>query len=481
MGRKAVVGTAVILILSWSVVGRADSLSTLGASSRGTAMGGAMIAIADGWEAAYYNSSALALSRNSSSVQFDVINGALKINQDDTLADGWMVKAGINHRFLRDRIGVGLLVGFNGSSGGDLGSLLDVNSLLGGGGAPNWNWQQYKDPMPILLSVGFGFRITNWLSVGVTAYEKPGMISMGFFPLVIDPIVKSLVGIDTKILYTNLHGFGFSAGGDPSQNLVTGFNVTLRPVKYLSLGYSYTPETWTHLKLRAEFPGGQGGILGINDTNYYLFDIKAPGHVESTTWGAAGNIPIPWNDGWLTLAWSRETQNWDGFYPKTIIYNWTSSDILKREWFQNYQPRDPGLEDVSTDRYGIEYKGDASPLLFWKLKNLSNARFAVRGGYYHWNSPQPDTRHDWQVSMVDSDADVYSFGLGFGYDRVKKAAAPGAPAPRVEIDLHFQQTNMEDRDYHIQPNEFNSLPWEKYRVLTSGNVSQYGIQVTWWQ
>ncbi|HUT53383.1 MAG TPA: hypothetical protein VM658_08335 [bacterium] len=480
MGRKAVMGMAMALIVSWPVMGRADTLSTMGASSRGTAMGGAMIAIADGWEAAYYNSSALALSRNSSSIQYSQISGSLYANKNDELADGSMVKVGINHRFLRDRIGVGMLIGLGGSGGSDLSSLFDINKLLGGGGPPNWSWQNYKDSMPLLLSVGFGFRITDWLSVGITAYEKPLMVSTGNMAfLIVDPIVKATLGLDSGKIYSNLHGFGFSAGGDPRADFVTGFNVTFRPIKYLSLGYSYTPETWARYKIRAELPGGQGGLLA--DDWFFLIDMKVPGHVETTVYGGAANLPIPWNDGWLTLAYSRELQNWDGFFPSTVTYDWDATTRWNPESFANKLPRDPGLEDVAFDRFGFEYKGDASPLLFWKLKKLSNPRFAVRGGYYHWNSPQPDANYTWQVAMIDSDADVYSFGLGFGYDRVKKAGTGGGAPPRVEIDLHFQQTNLEDRDYRMLPNEYGSVPLENYLVKTSGGISQVGIQVTWWQ
>lgn len=477
MGRKAVVAWAMAIMLSWSVVGRADSLATLGASSRGTAMGGALIGIAEGWEAAYYNSSALALSRNSSSVQISSLNGSLKINDDNSLGGGFTLKYGINRRVLRDRIGLGLIVGTSTTS--STGLSLDLGSLFGGGGAPNWNWQMYNDSLPLVLSVGAGFRITDWLSLGITAYQKPSLVSMGFYPLVVDPLLEMLLGINTGVIPSNVQGMGFSAGGDPNEDFVTGFNISFRPIKYLSLGYSYSPETWSRYKLRLQLVGGQGSILP--EDQYIMIDMKVPGHVETTVYGGAANVPIPWNEGMLTLAYAHEIQNWDGFYPSSVQYQWDASQIFSPEWFSDKQPRDPGLKDVNLDRFGFEYTGSATPMLFWKLKSLSNARFAVRGGYYHWNSPQPDARYSWQVAMIDSDADVYSFGLGFGYDRVKKSKPGGVATPRVEIDLHFQQTNLEDRTYRMREDEWGNQELTNYLVQTSGDITQYGIQVTWRQ
>lgn len=474
MKKKAVALCTLIVLFSWSGGVLADSADSLGFSSRGTAMGGAMVGIAEGWEAMYYNSSALALSRNSSSINISMIGGGLKQNGENNLGTGNVFKYAINHRFLRDRVGVGLSVGTASSSGG---ISLDIGSLLGGGSGGGW--QRYEDSSPLLLNFGLGFRITDWLAVGVYGSRQTQLISAGYIPIVVDPFLEMLLGISTGVIPSNIKGYNFDAGAEPDSEYVYSFSVTLRPIKYISLGYQYIPQTWSRQKLRVELVGGAGSILP--ETQFILIDMKTPANVETTQIGGAANIPIPWNDGTLTIAYTHETQNWDGVYPSSIQYQWDTNDTFNPEWFSDKLPRDPKLKDVSFDRYGFEYTGDASPMMFWKLKELSNPRFAVRGGYYHWNSPQPDPRYSWQLVMLDSDADVYSFGLGFGYDRKNRARPGVAVPPRLEVDLHYQVTNLEDRDYHLHQQEFGQIELERYLIRTEGSISYYGVQVTWLQ
>lgn len=478
MKMKAVVLVVMAVFLSWSGSGLAGSLDTLGVSSRGTAMGGAMIGIADGWEATYYNPSALALSRNSSSLSASMVNGNLTMNDNNSFAGGPSLKFGLNRRVLRNRIGLGFIVGLSPSSSTELS--LDLGSLLGGGGS-NWSWAMYEDAIPIILAAGIGIRVTDWLSFGISAQQKNGLISMSNFPLIADPIFLSLIGLGSNFTPTMVEGMGFSIGSEPDTDVSTGFNISIRPLKYISLGYSYKPETWTRYKIGLLIPGGGPGFLA--EDLHYLIDMTVPGEVETTVYGGAAHIPIPWNDGLITIAYAHEIQNWDGFYPKSITYDWTSSQVFVEEWFTGKQPRDPGLKDVGFNRWGVEYEGSATPFLFWKLKNLANPRFAVRGGYYHWDTPQPDVNYIWQMAMVDSDADVYSFGLGFGYDRKKSKKAMEDPlsSPRLEFDFHFQQTDLEDRTYVMRPDEWGSVPLQKYFVRTHGSITQLGVQITWWK
>ena len=473
MKRKALFWGIMALLLPWASLVSAGSLDTFGASSRGTAMGGAMVGIAEGWEATYYNPSALGLSRDSTAVEVSTFSGGMVINDIPSFGGGFGAKFGVSHRFLRDRLGVGLTVGV---PPGGSGLSLDPTALLGGGGGSEWGL--YKDQLPVLLGVGVGLRITDWLSVGVATSPKQNLISMGYYPLVIDPILESLIGIRTGVIPSNIQSTSFSMGSYDGTDVAVAYNVTLRPSKYLSLGYVYRPETTTRLKLRLELVGGEGSLLP--ESQFMLFDITMPSGPETTIYGGAGHIPLPWNDGLLTLAYQHETQNWAGFYQQTIQYQWTPSDIFRPEWFSNAGGDPPLLEDVAFDRYGFEYDGSANPLLFWKLKNLSNARFAVRGGYYHWNSPQQQPRYTYQLAMIDSDADVYSFGLGFSYDRKRKVRIDGVP-PRISIDLHYQRIDLEDRNYQFRPDDFGNVPLSGNYLETGGSVTQLGAQITWWQ
>ncbi len=480
MRRIAAVLLALTVLASWSIGAHAGSLDTMGVSSRGTAMGGAMVSIANGWDATYYNPSALALSRKSTSVQVSLINGKMMQNETDMCNDLPLAKFGYNTRFLRNRIGLGLILGSAATAGsGDM--IGDLTGGLMGGGPPNWNWDHYIDggPSPVLTSFGLGFRVADWLAVGFSINQKDSMISVGYFPFAVDSVLEQLLGIATGAIPANVEGMDFGAGGDPSDDYASGFNVTFRPLKYISLGYVYKPEAWSRYKFRVELVGGGGSILP--ESQYILIDMKVPGQVETTIYGGAGSIPFPWNDGLLTLAYAREIQNWDGFFPQSTQYQWTASDTFNSEWFTSKIARDPKLKDVAFDRFGIEYEGDATPLMFWKLKMLANPRFSVRGGYYHWDSPQGAVTEGWQLGMVDSDADVYSFGAGFGYDRRKSRSAFEHPlfVSRIQIDLHVQITELEDRTYRLQTNEWGNVPLTNYHVETEGSITNIGVQITW--
>ncbi len=473
MGRKAAVAVAVVL-LSWSGQLRAGSLNMFGASSRGTAMGGAMVSIAQGWEAVHYNPSALALSRESTSFEYISTSGEMLINEENSLGSSAM-KFGLNRRLLRDRIGLGLLVGTSPVGGGG-GLSLDLGALTGGGGG--FSWQMYQDSMPLLLNFGISFRLTNWLSVGASFEHESSLVSVSYFPVPIDALMDQ-IGIITGFVPSNVEATSFSAGADPDSEFNTGFNISFRPIKYISLGYLYKPVTWARYKIRVELMGGPGATF--TESQYIMIDMKVPGQVETTVYGGAGHIPLPWNDGTLTVAYAREMQAWDDFYPRSAMYQWSAPDVYTDEFFTGPQPRDPGLEDIEIDRYGLEYEGDASPMLFWKFKDLKNARFAVRGGYYQWESPQPQAKFAWQVAMVDSDSDVFSFGLGFGWDRKKGKLAAENPdfPPRLEINIHAQHMDIEERNYYLEPDEYQRIPLENYQVRTEASVTQVGFQLTW--
>jgi hypothetical protein len=291
MKRKAVFWVIMALILPWTSPVSASSLDTFGASSRGTAMGGAMVSIANGWESVYYNPSALGLSRDSTAVEVYMLTGGLVINEIPSMGGGVSAKFAINHRFLRDRVGLGLLVGL---SPGGLAGGLDPTSMisLGGGGG---EWGMYKDSLPIVYDFGLGFRVTDWLAVGVSTSAKQSLLSMGFYPLVVDPLLQSLIGINTGVVPSDIKGTSFSYGSYDGTEVAVAYNVTLRPIKYLSVGYVYRPETTTRIKLRLEMVGGGGSLL--TESRFMLYDITMPNGPETTIYGFAGHIPIKANDG----------------------------------------------------------------------------------------------------------------------------------------------------------------------------------------
>ena len=474
MKKKAAVLLGLALFALWSLEGSAGTLDRFGASSRGTAMGGAMISISEGWEASYYNPSALALSRNSTSMGVSQVSGELMKNGENQFGSGLMFRYGINHRFLRDRVGVGVLVNFS-TAGSGGGLSLDPGALLGGGGGGGFSF--YSDQLPIAANAAFGIRLTNWLGVGVN-FLADSTISTSNYGLVVDPILEELIGISTGVVPSNIEGMNFSIGQDPDGAVVTAWDVTFRPIPYLSFGYYYIPETWQRIKARIELVGGEGSILP--ESQFILLEMKTPTSVETIKWGAAGHIPIPWNDGMLTISYQNEQQMWEGNYSQTIQYQWDADEVFGHFFFEDAKPDPPNLDDISIDRYGVEYVGDATPMMFWKLKNLGNPRFSIRGGYYEWESPQQEANFRDELGMLDADAQVYSFGLGFSYERKKgKRAAlnPDYP-PRVRLDLHVQHTTLDERDFEFQPDEYGAIPLEDFIIEIEGNVTNIGVELT---
>jgi hypothetical protein len=138
------------------------------------------------------------------------------------------------------------------------------------------------------------------------------------------------------------------------------------------------------------------------------------------------------------------------------------------------------MDNTDVGRYGVEY---ILGLKGWLPDFLSkrNPTAAIRAGFFHWESPYPDDKL-WGGDF-DLDADVYSGGLGFNFDRKSKSQVQDPTRRRwMSIDLHFQYFKMEERDYQLAYNEWGRPigPTQVYYYYAEGEIINMGFQFTWW-
>jgi len=147
---------------------------------------------------------------------------------------------------------VGLLVGMSGS-GGDLSSLFGRGVAVGAG-PPNWNWQRYQDSMPLLLEVGIGFRISDWLAVGFSLEPERTAWFDQNYPVAVTRFWSPDRDFDRAI--PSNRGDEFRAGRT-ARRLATGFQCHPLSDRVLEFGYVYKPEAWSRYKLPVELIGAR--------------------------------------------------------------------------------------------------------------------------------------------------------------------------------------------------------------------------------
>jgi len=461
-----------LLLLAAGKPARAEDLDMFGASSRGAAMGGAMTAIAQGADGVFYNSSALALSPNSTSLEWTSFRSRLDVNgvnygPGDSNLGPVPTLIGLNQRFLRDRIGVGLLLRATGFGGpGDVSSGPAIGLISQGYGEPMYGGAT------IPLYYGLSFRLHDKLAVGFTQAMNIWLFRTSDVVLNIDDILISLIGISTGIppvgLNPNINIFAMST--EPGN---VGVSATFKPVKYLSLGYSQKPGSWVRYKVP----------IILTSTGLMSKDIRLI--IMGNFWttpdkeqlGVAVHVPLPKST--LTLAWSQDHQFW-GRQRKDEMKDSArySRPDISRLVNVTYSPSSP-INDISVDHYGLEYVMNAGwlPTKFLKQRN---PQVAIRGGYFHWNSPLPNRLYG---GDFDSDADVYSFGLGLGLDRRGKKVQKDPTVPRrFSLDLHAQYFDIEDRDFKLSYDSWGNHRGDSsvYFYHTEGKIMDLGLQATWW-
>ena len=466
--------SGLILFMAGTGVQAAD-LEMFGASSRASAMGSAMTAIADGSEAIFYNPSALALSRNTVSLEWTLRWSHLDVNgrnygPGDTGLNYMPNLIGINGRFLRERIGAGIMV-----NGGGLGGLTGGGGGGGGEGlgliTNGYGWPMYGSPT-IPLYYGLGFRLHDKLSVGFIQSTNIWLTKFSDLTLNLDDVLELFLGLSTGIPVPNINPHWYVAiAMEPGD---VGWSVTFRPVKYLSLGYVQRPGSWVRYKIPVII--ASESLLDDDLRLYILGDFwNTP---DKEQWGAAVHLPLPKSK--LTLSYTQDQQFWHRMHEETLkqYLRWTQPEVAGLIQLTGGGPT-ADWDNVSLDRYGMEYVLEAGwlPTKFLKERN---PKIALRGGYFHWDSPLSDQK---MGDDFDSDADVYSGGLGFNLDRKgRKHLKDPSTRRQFSVDVHFQYFDIEERDYKLEYNEWGSVRGSSsvYYYHTEGEILNTGIQLTWW-
>lgn len=453
--------------------GRAEALDMFGASSRGTAMGSAMVAVAEGSEATFYNCSALALSRNSTSLEWTSFHSYLNINGSnygpgDSAFGPTPTLIGFNQRFLRDRIGAGMLLragsfggpGSSGSAGGE-----GIGLLTSG-----YGWPMYGgSTLPIFY--GMGFRLHDKLGVGFTQATNVWLVRFSDVTLNLDDLLQSIIGISTGIPPVGLNpNVNLSASTEPGN---VGISFTLKPIKYLTLGFTQKPGSWMRLKIPVILTST--GLLSSDMRIIVVSDITDTPDKEQL--GAAIHVPLP--KSMLTLSWAQDHQFWGRMRKDRMkeMARWTEPNIANLVQVSYGAPS--FMRDVSVDHYGLEYVMDAGwlPTSFLKQRN---PQVAIRGGYYHWNSPLPSKLLG---TDFDSDADVYSAGLGLSLDRRGRKVVKDPTVPRqFSLDLHAQYFDVAERNFKLTYDYWGNHRGSSsvYYYHTEGQIVNLGLQLTWW-
>ena len=433
-----------------------------GIDSRSAAMGGAMVAVAEGIEAIAYNPAILALTRNSLTAQLQLFPSAkLMVNDTNCAPSGTGMVLGFTQKFLRHRLGVGFL--FNMSAGGGIGGEGASIPLIGDGGG--FSWPTFSAPS-LPLGWGFGIKLHETLGVGI-APASDMWIRVSEFNLPMTPYLRVLLGVDVGRPALDINpGFGM---GISSENTKFALAVAFRPIKYLSLGYMTIPLSKTRLRLPLVIYGG--GVMD-DSQSLMIFDINATPPVEQ--FGAGVHIPIPHSE--LTLAYTYQYLGFGELYEELYgDYLKYSDPLLNDVVSVSYSAPIP-QDDVYLNRFGLEYT-----LRLGEFGVLSgrNPELAVRAGYFEWESFLPQVPRD---NRFDNDFQVYSFGLGFKFDQKGKASIE---QPLVKhqfaIDFHLQHLTMEDKDYVLQYGYWQqpTASEQYYYYHTEGEIWAMGLQFTW--
>jgi hypothetical protein len=458
-----------LLLLGAGKPAGAEVFEMFGASSRGAAMGGAMTATAEGTEAIFYNPSSIALSPDSTSLEWTASRAHLNVNGINFGAGNkdfgpMPTLFGLSQRFLRERVGIGLLYRGGFTGGGDVGGGTGIGVISNGWGTGFFG----GGTIPITL--GLGLRLHDKLAVGFSLWPNL-YVRLSDVNLNIDELLQSIIGVTTGIPPVDL---------DPNVNLAlspvgndVGISVMFKPVKYLSLGYVQRPGSWTRIKVPIIL--SSTGLLSSSMRIIIVKDLSSKPDQEQL--GAAVHVPL--GKSTLTLSWAQDHEFW-GRQRKDRMKEVAQYKKSSVSGVVNVSYGAPSpINDISIDHYGLEYLMNAG-FLPTKFLKQRNPQLAVRAGYFHWNSPLPDKLYG---TTFDSDMDVYSGGLGLSLDRRGRKVMKDPTVPRrFSLDLHGQYFKVEDRDFKLSYDYYGNHRGNSsvYFYHYEGQITELGLQATWW-
>ena len=473
MGRKRIVSFATLLVFLCAArsFAQTDAYTRMyGMSSRSAAMGGAMVGIAEGIDALAYNPAALALTKNSFSLQLQYFPVSdLKVNDTQCGPSGFGALAGLTQKALRDRIGFGFE--FMPQSGGG-----------GGGGSGTYSWPTFGGPGLLSIQgggVGIGpvnlalaLKLHDTLAIGVmptsNIWIRTSPIEIGLGQL-LQTILGAGAGSPATDINPNI-GLGLSL-----EDTKYSFSVAWRPIKYLSLGYETIPITKIRLRIPIVINGG-GVIDDIREL--IMADILDTPPIQQ--YGVGVNIPFN-STNKLTLAWSQQILGFKTLYDELYgDYLKYSDPVLTNAISISGVGAPTKVNNAVVNRYGAEYLLGLKGLKgVPKALDRRNAVVAIRGGYFDWNSPYPSTLHG---HTFDNDLQVYSGGFGLSFDRAGKSSLDKPLTDHsFSVDMHVQYINVDTKDYKLMYDYWGNplSSGDLYHFHTGGQIWVVGLELSW--
>lgn len=405
------VSRLVVLLALTPWLGRADVFNTYGYGPRATAMGGAMTAEANDFTAVFYNP-ALLVDRKEVNFgfQFSWYRMVADVQSKDLAKP-----LDLSNANAPDSVGtsVGLLFPLGGKVKNHLALGLGVylpTALLLRLNAPSANtpyWYRYHaSPERLILHLGAGIKIVDWLKVGLGIQALADLIGSG-----------ANVQVDLFSKQVN--------GGDINAYLGTRvapvFSLALSPLERLRLGVTFKWE----MKLLFVIPA-KVDIEGIGTLG---FTVSGVAHYTPHTlnFGAAFDATKD-----LTFTLDGEWQNWSAAPSPYVGINidlsgptlealglGTALDVTSAT-------QRPGFTDTLGVRAGAEYR--------------VSERFAARLGTFVRPTPVP--KQDTQgTNLLDNTAIGLTGGVGFNF-----------PDP-LEIFQHPIQLDLAAQAQFILPRE----------------------------
>jgi len=421
-----------------------------GVSSRGAGMGGAMVGIADGVDAVAYNPAFLAFSDDSFSLGvLNFVKSDLLVNGENEGPQGMGLVFGLTRKVLRDRVGLGFV----------------LSKAVGS------EWSAYSPgTLPIPMGLGVGIKAHETLGIGIAPVAN-FWIRTNEIQVDVANIISGMLGMQLGEPATGVNpnfGLGFSL-----EEVNFAISVAFRPVKYVSLGYMNVPLSKARLRIPITILGG-----GIMDDMRMIMINELLSSPPIQQFGVGAYIPVP--RGKLTIAWAQQWIGYGELYDELFgeYLKYTNPDISSIASV-SYTPPQP-KNDVTINRFGLEYIMDLKGIRFVpQAIRQRNGELAIRGGYFEWNSPNPEELYK---ADFDSNANVYSMGLGLSFDRKGKSSLERPLANnRFAMDVHLQFFDIPAKNYTVAYDYWGQplSPEDYYYYHTEGQIWTLGLNFTW--
>ncbi len=415
----------------WALSAAADTFETFGYGPRAAAMGGAQTADANDYTSVYYNPALMPYHKDVNfGFNFQWYRMNASVQSKDLARD-----IDCTYCTAQDQVGMSLGLLF------PLGGRVRNRVALGLGlYAPETRllrvlspardqpfWLHYNSsPERLVVHVGGGVKITEWLSLGLGVQALADLVGNG---------------ADVSVDLFNKQVQKATLDSHLATRLAPVVGLSVRPKPWLRFGATYRGEMFLLYRIPANVNLVGVGELQFNITGSTLY---TPHTVQ---FGAAID-PIPE----LTISLDGEWMHWSGApTPYTNLHIGLSGDVLKGlgldKAFDINSPDQPaGFVDTVGARLGVEYR--------------ITERVAARvGGFYR---PTPVPKQDTSgTNILDCDTVGLTGGIGFAVDDpLEIFQAP------VHLDLTAQGQFLLGRETNKDPTD--SVPSYTYSATVYG-------------